>query len=138
MLHIAYLIFSFPFNKFLFANTAFVCLKSHPYHTISMIHTVFDYTLPLNICQAFYKRASFTYTPQVRQIYFLQVLRLVLLDYLYLLNFLKVHYRGTANTSLPWSNAKSAVIRLPLLSLASVTIIPELNPLIILFLFGKF
>ena len=51
---------------------------------------------------------------------------------------MKVHYRGTANTSLPCSSAKSAVIRLPLLSGASVTTTPELNPLIILFLFGKF
>ena len=44
---------------------------------------------------------------------------------------------GTAYTSLPCSSPKSAVIKLPLFSEASITIILSDNPLIILFLAGK-
>ncbi len=42
-----------------------------------------------------------------------------------------------ANTSLPCSRAKSAVIKAPLFAAASTTKIPADKPLIILFLRGK-
>ncbi len=74
----------------------------------------------------------------IYQIYFLLILHLVLLRYLCLLTFLIVHFRGTAKISFPCSKAKSAVIKLPLFSAASVTITPWLSPAMILFLCGKF
>lgn len=51
--------------------------------------------------------------------------------------FKLVIFPGTAYTSFPCSNAKSAVIKLPLFFFASTTITPVDIPLIILFLFGK-
>lgn len=45
---------------------------------------------------------------------------------------------GKAKTSFPCSSAKSAVIKAPLILLASTTNTPFDNPLIILFLLGKF
>ena len=51
--------------------------------------------------------------------------------------FIELIFPGTTKTSLPCSNAKSTVISVPLFSFASITIIPELIPLIILFLAGK-
>ena len=46
-------------------------------------------------------------------------------------------FPGTANTSFPCSSAKSTVINVPLLALASITKTALLNPLIILFRAGK-
>jgi len=45
---------------------------------------------------------------------------------------------GTANTSLPCSNASEAVMREPLCFVASTTTTPLLKPLMIRFLMGKF
>ncbi len=80
----------------------------------------------------------FHYILPIYQIYFPLALHLVLLNHLSPSNYLIIHFRGTAKTSFPCSNANSAVIKLPLLFGASVTTIPELSPLIILFLLGKF
>ena len=52
--------------------------------------------------------------------------------------FLFVTFPGTAYTSLPWSIAHRAVIRVPLYSPASITSTPTLIPLKIRFRMGKF